>query len=595
MPIFRVLVQDAVALGVVQRPEGILPDVDAVQRRLRQKHLAARDELRQVSVEEGQEERRDVVAVRVGVGEDDDLAVAKPAQVEVVSQPAAEGRDQIGELLVFEHLRQRGALSIQHLSPQRQNRLTCPVAPLLGRPAGRIAFDDEELAAVARGVRAVAQFAGKIQARGGCALARHFGLRRAARLARPRREDDARDDRLGDGDVVIQPVLERRTNDAVDARHELGIIEPILGLPLELRFLNEQAHDSGQAFSDVLGGNRHALGREIVRVDEVPHGLVDAGPQAAFVSAARRGRNAVDVRAHVLIGRLRPLQHEIEPQSLFLVEHERRVVHRLGAPFGDDLLQVIDEAFDVLKNELLLGRLVLEGDFQALVQIAGDLEPGFDDFRVEFDVGKNGGIGMEVDRGAAAARGANLLQRSDRLALLEAHFPLRPVAFDGGDELLRQGVDDAGADAVQAAGRFVAAVLELAAGMEHREDHFEGALLRRGMLVDRNPAPIVRDRDRRSIAMKRHPDIRGEAIHRLVDGVVEDFPHEVVQSGRADATDVHAGAFADRIEPFKNGDVFGGVVRGCHTALRFRDLRGRAIVSCRHRPWRLSRTPFAIA
>src|SRR3989454_4914108 len=96
-------------------------------------------------------------------------------------------------------------------------------------PICRIAFDDEELAAVAGGVGAIAQFAGKIQARGGRALARHFGLRRAARLARPRREDDARDDRLRDGDVMVQPVLERRTNDAVDAGHELGIVESILG------------------------------------------------------------------------------------------------------------------------------------------------------------------------------------------------------------------------------------------------------------------------------------------------------------------------------------------------------------------------------
>ena len=53
----------------------------------------------------------------------------------------------------------------------------------------------------------------------------------------------------------------------------------------------------------------------------------------------------------------------------------------------------------------------------------------------------------------------------------------------------------------------------------------------------------------------------GVAVHRLVHRVVEDFPHQVVQAGAADAADVHAGALADGLEPLENGDVFGCVVR----------------------------------
>ena len=51
----------------------------------------------------------------------------------------------------------------------------------------------------------------------------------------------------------------------------------------------------------------------------------------------------------------------------------------------------------------------------------------------------------------------------------------------------------------------------------------------------------------------------GIAVHRLVDGVVEDLPREVVEPGGADAADVHAGALADGLEPFQDGDVFCGV------------------------------------
>ena len=51
------------------------------------------------------------------------------------------------------------------------------------------------------------------------------------------------------------------------------------------------------------------------------------------------------------------------------------------------------------------------------------------------------------------------------------------------------------------------------------------------------------------------------AVHRLVNGVVEDFPDEMMKAGGADAADVHAGTLANRLEPFENRDVFSGVIR----------------------------------
>ena len=152
-----------------------------------------------------------------------------------------------------------------------------------------------------------------------------------------------------------------------------------------------------------------------------------------------------------------------------------------------------------------------------------------------------------------------LLERADHRALLEAHLPLRAVAPDRRDQLLRERVDDAGADAVQAAGRLVVAGLELAARVERREDHFERALLRLRMLVDGDAAAVVGDRDRAAVFVQRDDDVRGVAVHRLVDRVVEDLPDEVVQAGAADAADVHARALADGFEAFENGDVFRGI------------------------------------
>src|SRR6185369_3162361 len=202
----------------------------------------------------------------------------------------------------------------------------------------------------------------------------------------------------------------------------------------------------------------------------------------------------------------------------------------------------------------------LESHSHTLVDVADDLEPFAYQRRVEFDLRKNRGIGMEVDGGTAAARSAQLLQRAGRLSTLEAHLPLGAVALDGCHELSRQRVHDARAHAVETSGRLVVALLELTAGMEHGEDHFERALLGRGMFVDRNPTSVIGNRNRAAVLVQRHDDVRGVAVHRLVDRVVEHFPDEVVQPSRADATDVHTGAFTNRLETFENGDVFCGVV-----------------------------------
>ena len=50
--------------------------LDLEQRRLRNVHVSALDQLRHVAEEESEQQRADVRAVHVGVGHQDDLAVA---------------------------------------------------------------------------------------------------------------------------------------------------------------------------------------------------------------------------------------------------------------------------------------------------------------------------------------------------------------------------------------------------------------------------------------------------------------------------------------------------------------------------------------
>ena len=208
-----------------------------------------------------EQQRRDVMPVRIGVGQDDDAAVAQAREVEALADAAAERGHQIRQLLVLEHLRERRALGVEHLAAQRQNRLPRAVAALLGRSAGRVAFDDEDLALLAAGHRAVAELARQRQPRRRRALARHLGLRRAARLARPRRQDDAPDDGVGHRGVVIEPVLERRPNHRIDGRRHLGVVQLVLRLSLELRLADEDAEHADHAFANVVGRERDALRR----------------------------------------------------------------------------------------------------------------------------------------------------------------------------------------------------------------------------------------------------------------------------------------------------------------------------------------------
>ena len=138
-----------------------------------------------------------------------------------------------------------------------------------------------------------------------------------------------------------------------------------------------------------------------------------------------------------------------------------------------------------------------------------------------------------------------------------------PSRFRRGDELLRERVDHAGADPMQAPGRPVGAVLELPPGVERGEDDLERIAPALLVPVDGDAASVVGDRHRPAVGVERDADVRGMPVHRLVDGVVEDLPDQMMQPGRAHAADVHAGTAAHRLQPFEDGNVLGAVAL-CH-------------------------------
>ena len=155
--------QEFVLVRIVARIEHLAALADAVERRHRQIEMAAAHQLRHLLVEEGDQQRGDVGAVDVGVGHDDHAVVAQILVAVFRARAAAERLDQVGDLLVGGELVVAGAGDVEDLAAQRQHRLAGAVARLLGRAAGRIAFDDEDFGAGGGILRAVGELAGQPQ------------------------------------------------------------------------------------------------------------------------------------------------------------------------------------------------------------------------------------------------------------------------------------------------------------------------------------------------------------------------------------------------------------------------------------------------
>ena len=137
--------QERLQRRVVLEVALLLAALDPVERRLGDVEMTLLDDVGEVAVEEGQQERADMRAVDVGVGHDDDLVVAQLAEVEIVADAGAQGGDQRADLLAAQHPVEPGALDVEDLAAQGQDRLHAAVAALLGRAAGAVTLDDEQL------------------------------------------------------------------------------------------------------------------------------------------------------------------------------------------------------------------------------------------------------------------------------------------------------------------------------------------------------------------------------------------------------------------------------------------------------------------
>ena len=149
-----------------------------------------------------------------------------------------------------------------------------------------------------------------------------------------------------------------------------------------------------------------------------------------------------------------------------------------------------------LEVEVLLARgldaLVQQADVDALVEVGRLAQPLGD--RLEAEVQGLEDLGVRLEHGGRAVtpvRGADRRNRAARLAAVVVLRPDLAVASRLDVQPLGQRVDDADADAVEAAGDLVAAAAELAAGVEHGVDDLQGVLAGLLLPADRHAAAVV--------------------------------------------------------------------------------------------------------
>ena len=129
-------------------------------------------------------------------------------------------------------------------------------------------------------------------------------------------------------------------------------------------------------------------------------------------------------------------------------------------------------------------------------------------------------------------------------------------------EPLGEKVDDGDSDAVQTAGDFVRVVVELTAGVQLGHDDLGRGAVLFLVQIDRDAAAVVLDRHG-VVEVNRDADAVRPAGQRLVDGVVEDFEHHVVETGAVGrVADVHARSLAHGLEALQNLDGIRAVFVG---------------------------------
>ena len=291
---------------------------DAEQRRLGDVDVAALHELEHLAVEEREEQRADVRAIDVGIGHDDDAAVAALGEVLIFADADADGGDHAADFFVGENFVFARFVGVDDFAAQGEDRLILAHPATLGRAAGRITFDEVQFALVDVAAGAIAELAGQAAAgEGAFAIADQFFLL-AGGDAGLGREQAFVDDRLRDLGILFEELAE------VLADSRLLTMPSTSPLPsLVLVWPSNCGWGTRQLMTAVRPSRKSSpVGtRSLKRPLSLPYLLMRAGERGAEAGKVRAafGRvDVVDVRVDVFGVLLRVLQGDFDGDAFAL-------------------------------------------------------------------------------------------------------------------------------------------------------------------------------------------------------------------------------------------------------------------------------------
>ena len=560
----------------------LVAHLDAKDGRARDIHVAGVNQRAHVLVEERQQQDADVRAVDICIGHDDDLVVAGLGDIKVAAvtgarrDAAADRGDERLDGVARERTMIAHALDVQNLAAQGQNRLDVSATAVLGRAACRVALYDKELSQLGVAHRAVGELAGQ-RRRLEQALAASRLARLAGGVARLAGLLGLLDDLASGLGMLLEVIGKAVGHDFERQRAHIGAAELGLGLALKLRIGQFDRDNSRKAFAHIVAGQVGVFFLEqVLFACVIVNHAGECGTEALEVHAALGGVDVVGKRHDVLAIAAIPLQGYLDLTHLGHGRIRIRFaldIDGLLKGLGDILalveeLDEVDDAAGIAKLLHMGSRLALVGqhDLEVLVEECRLLQTVVQ--RVEIvDAGlEDLVVGPEADSGTRRLRSAHDLHLLDGLAARKLHLVDVAIAAYLYDHALGQGVDDGDAHAVQSARDLVGRVIELTAGVQDRHDDLERRDLFDRMLVDGDAATVVDDRDG-VVGVDRHLNLGAETGHGLVDGVVNDLPHQVMKTAGARRANVHARALTNGLETFENLNLAAIViVFVCHTS-----------------------------
>ena len=488
--------------------------------------------------------------------------VAQLGLVKILPQAGAQGGDHRLELVVAVDLVRPGLLHIEHLTPERQNGLETGIPPLLGGAPCGVALHDINFRQRRVALIAVGQLAGEGGALQGVLSADALpGL--AGGLPGPVGHQRLFQNGLSHAGVLVQELLQLVAHYGVDQGAHLAVAKLRLGLALELGLGELDGDHAGQALPAVVAGHL-LLPLEYARLLAVGIEHIGERPlQPLLVHTALGGVDVVgeghddlivavlavlhgDLRHGIVLG-ARHVDHAVVEGRLILVDEGDKlpdaplVVHELlrlparAAVGHQDAHPGVQKR--LLPHPAVEGLIVVDGGFKHLrVRLEQHL-------RTRLVGGPHDGHFLgDIPPG-------------------ELHLIDLPVLIYPNLHPLAQGVDHAAADAVEAAGHLISAAAELAAGVQDGIHHLQGGLPRLGLYIHRDAPAVVRNPDG-VVLQNLHGDVVAVARQGLVDGVVHNLVHQMVQARGRRGADIHARALTHGFQPLQHLDLRRAVLVG---------------------------------